>query len=133
MPRRPLRVVVEGTDRYRRHPRLHGDVPAKVFICAVEAQRPEVRRDEIRAVRRQDLEADLAEGACQPVALALHVGGQSRVVAVAQSKACRGAPLQVGRRREGHELMRLGDGLQHVRRRRHVADFPAGHAKALAR
>ena len=35
-------------------------------------------------------------------------------------------PLQVGRGREYQELVRLGDNAQQLRRRRHVADLPAG-------
>src|SRR6185503_20636430 len=76
VPRRPVRAVVEGADRHGGHPRLDRDMAAEILVAAVETQWPEVGGDEIGAVGRQHLEADLGQRASQPVALALHVAGQ---------------------------------------------------------
>ena len=59
--RGPLWIVVEGADGDRGYSRLNGNMTAKVLVGPVETQWPEVRRHEIRALRRQDLEADLAK------------------------------------------------------------------------
>src|SRR5436853_3334083 len=75
VPRRIRRSIIEGADRYRRDACFDRDMPAEVLVSAVEAQRAEVRGDEIGAMGRQDLEADVRQRAGQPVALALHVAG----------------------------------------------------------
>ena len=66
------------------------------------------------------------------VALALHVGGKGRKVAIVQTQSRGSAPLQVGRRRERHELVSPGDRLHQLGRRRDVAHLPPGEAEALA-
>ncbi len=76
MARRPFRIVVEGADRDRGDARLDGNVPAEIFIRAVEPQGPKIGRHEVRAMRRQDLEADLGQSAGQAIALSLHVSRQ---------------------------------------------------------
>src|SRR5215203_5958641 len=79
--------VIERADWNGGHPGLDRDVPAEVFVAAVEAQRPEVGRDEVGAVRRQHVEADARQGVRQTIALALHIGGETGEITVAQAKA----------------------------------------------
>src|SRR5688572_2831041 len=68
--------VIERADRNGGHPGLDRDVPAEVLVSAVETQRPEVGRDEVGAMRRQHVKADIRQGVRQAIALALHVGGE---------------------------------------------------------
>src|SRR5882757_331468 len=76
-----LRGVVERADRNGGHAGLDRNVTAKVFVGAVETQWPKVGGHEVGAVRRQDVEADGGQGVRQTVALALHVGGETREIA----------------------------------------------------
>src|SRR5215813_6490665 len=126
------RFVIEGAHRDRRHAGLDRDVPTEVFVGSVEAEWAKVGLHEVGAVRRQDVEADGAQSDSEAIALALHVGGQRREVVVAQPQAGCRSPLQVGRGREGHELMRLGDRLHQVRGGGDISHLPAGEAEALA-
>src|SRR5579883_535144 len=82
MPGGDGRVVVERADGYGGHPGFDRDVAAEILIGAVEAQWSEIGSDEVSAMCRQDLEADLGQRVRQLVALALHVAGQARVIIV---------------------------------------------------
>ena len=62
---------IEGRHGNRRHLRLLGQGAAEGHVVAVEAERAEIRRDEVAAARLQHAEADLAQPRRQPVALRL--------------------------------------------------------------
>ena len=103
------------------------------LVVAGEAEGAKIAVEEVGAGAFGDREADARESRGQPVALGFQLAGEPGEVGVVLVQPKGHRALQIGRRGEGEELVRLGDRGQQRRRGRQVADLPAGQRKRLAR
>src|SRR5687768_1451332 len=59
----------KSTDRQRRDFRFYREVTAEVLVCSVEAERPDIRGNEVRPLGGQHAKSNLGEPARETVAL----------------------------------------------------------------
>ena len=125
------RLGVEGRDRNRRDAMPLDQIAAEGDIV-VAAERREVDVEEIGAGARQDREAARREAGGEAVAAALVAGAHRGEIGIVLGQAVGDRRLEVGRRGEGDELVRLGEHAQQLRRGHDEADLPAGQREDLA-
>ncbi len=123
---------VERRDRDGGDLVLQHEPLAEGLVVLVEAERGEIDIDEISRLRVDHRKAERAQARGETVAAALEVGAHRLEIVVRLAEAIRDRGLQVRRRREGDELVRLGEHAQHVRRRADEPDLPAGEREDLS-
>ena len=124
--------VVKRRDRNRSDTGLAGDAPAQRKIVTGIRQLVGGCHRKIGGGDIANDKSRLSQSINQQIAAARHIAAQAVEITVWQVQSECHCGLQRGRRREGDELMRLGDRLQQFSVGGKIADLPSRHRKGLS-